>query len=76
MPIKTGKRTGKNARSGPASPEHRLNSKKMSIRLNKDIFAKLEAMRVEFGMSRSSFIAALVLAASLRRAGNGEGNAT
>jgi hypothetical protein len=62
-PIKHGKRRGKNARSGPPSPEERLTSKRVSYRIHPDAIAALETLSDRWGLSRSATVARVLLAA-------------
>ena len=62
-PIRHGKRTGKNARSGPPSPEERLTSKRVSYRIPPDAIAALNALAARLGVSRSATVAKVLLAA-------------
>lgn len=62
-PIKHGKRTGKNARSGPPSPEERLTSKRVSYRIPPEAIAALDALAARWGLSRSAAVARAVTAA-------------
>lgn len=62
-PIRHGKRTGKNARSGPPSPEERLTSKRVSYRIPPDAIAALNALAARWGVSRSATVAKVLLAA-------------
>ena len=62
-PIKHGRRTGKNARSGPPSPEERLTSKRVSYRIPPEAIAALETLASRWGLSRSAAVAKVLLAA-------------
>jgi hypothetical protein len=61
--VKHGKRTGKNARSGPPSPEERLTSKQVNARLPPPSLAALDALVARWGLSRSAAVARAVLVA-------------
>lgn len=61
--IKHGQRTGKNARSGPPSPEERLTSKRVSYRLPPEAIAALDTLASRWGLSRSATVARVLLAA-------------
>lgn len=56
-PIKHGRRTGKNARSGPPSPEERLTSKRVSYRIRPEAIAALETLASRWGLSQSATVA-------------------
>lgn len=62
-PIRHGKRRGKNARSGPPSPEERLTSKRVSYRIHPDAIAALNTLAARWGVSRSAAVAKALLAA-------------
>ena len=61
--IKHGQRTGKNARSGPPSPEERLTSKRVSYRIPPEAITALETLAARWGLSRSATVARVLLAA-------------
>jgi hypothetical protein len=59
-----GLRTGKNARSGPPSPEERLTCKRVSYRIHPTAIAALEALAARWGVSRSRALTRVLLAAA------------
>lgn len=61
--IKHGQRTGKNARSGPPTPEERLTSKRVSYRIPPEAIAALDTLAARWGLSRSATVARVLLAA-------------
>lgn len=61
--IKHGQRTGKNARSGPPSPEERRTSKRVSYRISPEAIAAVDALAARWGLSRSAAVARALLAA-------------
>jgi hypothetical protein len=61
-----GSRTGKDARSGPPSPEENLSAKVLSVRISDEAREALDAVAARWGLSRSAAVARLALEAAAR----------